>query len=842
MTGNPSQTGHRHYVGIFLLSLATLLLELSLTRVLAVASWHHFGFLVISTALLGFGASGVVLTLWTGLRERMRLDRALAVLCVTFGVVTILSFWLMQQIPFDPFKISVDRRQFFFIPLYYIILSAPFFCSGLAIALLFTRCSAQVNRLYAADLLGAGLGCAAIAVVMPAFGGSGSAVIAATLGMMAAVVFASSSRDRRLAACAGMLAGLTFAVALVADRALPISVTSDKIHPLRPAGQKPSYTAWNTFSRVDVYNLPARPEAGWPEPGASLVIDSGAAATGMADLSGGVRNYLARTPEYRPPGLTYIGKQHPKVLIIGSGAGREVLEALYFGASSITAVEINPIINDLVTRRMREQWGGLFEQPEVHLVTEDGRSYVRRSQEKYDAIISIQTMTTAAITSGALTLSESYVLTREAFEDYFDHLTPDGVLMITRPPQQLPKLFTTARELFESRGLGSPADHLLAFSANLMAFGARRFHAGFLMKKSPITAEELKTLRERLGVGQADPWTGQQPQIYYPPDEYRGAKPAELVKRLAEIVTAPDLRSVYASNWVELAPATDNRPFFNEPVRWSAMRPWMFRKVLAGGNQVDGDLPVAQVTLVILFVQAVFVAAFLILLPLALLSRQGFRAPRKWSILTYFAGLGLGFIMIEIVFLQWFSLFLGEPVYTYAVVLASMLIFTGVGSFLTAFFPENPSRMLITMMVALLGVLAATTLVTPWIFTATLGLSMSWRVAIAVAVIGPLGVLLGMPFPIGLRIVAEESPTLVPWAWGVNGFCTVIGSVGAMILGMVFGFKVVLLVAGVCYLGSLMVITKHSGGAHRSRREFVESVASQVSEEESLQRYGQAAI
>ena len=136
MTGNPSQTGRRHYVGIFLLSLATLLLELSLTRVLAVASWHHFGFLVISTALLGFGASGVVLTLWTGLRERMRLDRALAVLCVAFGVVTVLSFWLMQQIPFDPFKISVDRRQFFFIPLYYIILSAPFFCSGLAIALL----------------------------------------------------------------------------------------------------------------------------------------------------------------------------------------------------------------------------------------------------------------------------------------------------------------------------------------------------------------------------------------------------------------------------------------------------------------------------------------------------------------------------------------------------------------------------------------------------------------------------------------------------------------------------------------------------------------------------------
>ena len=310
-----------------------------------------------------------------------------------------------------------------------------------------------------------------------------------------------------------------------------------------------------------------------------------------------------------------------------------------------------------------------------------------------------------------------------------------------------------------------------------MAFGARRFHAGFLMKKSPITAEELKSLRERLGVGQADPWTGQQPHIYYPTAEYRGAKPDEIVKRLAEVVTAPDLRSVYASNWVELAPATDNRPFFNEPVRWSAMRPWMFRKVLAGGNQVAGDLPVAAGDACDPVRSSRLRRRIPDLASFGPALARGLSRSRKWSILTYFAGLGLGFIMIEIVFLQWFSLFLGEPVYTYAVVLASMLIFTGAGSFLTSFFPENPSRMLITMMVALLGVLAATTLVTPWIFTATLGLSMSWRVAIAVAVIAPLGLLLGMPFPIGVRIVAKEAPALVPWGWGVNGFCTVIGSV-----------------------------------------------------------------
>src|SRR5262249_15903694 len=164
-------------------------------------------------------------------------------------------------------------------------------------------------------------------------------------------------------------------------------------------------------------------------------------------------------------------------------------------------------------------------------------------------IISVQTMTSAAITSGALTLSETYVLTREAFEDYFDHLTPDGILMITRPQEQLPRLFTTARELFESRAAGSPAGHLLAFSPNLMPYGARRFHAGLLMKKSPFTADELKTLSERLEVGRIDPLASQTAEIFYPPEVAFVAEPNPIVDQLAQIVTAPDLAPLYASTW-----------------------------------------------------------------------------------------------------------------------------------------------------------------------------------------------------------------------------------------------------------------------------------------------------
>jgi len=249
----------RHYVGIFLFSLATLLLELALTRVLSVALWYHFGFLIISTALLGFGASGVVLALWRRLREEVPLDRALAWLSLAFGALTIGCFWLMQRIPFDPFSLLADRRQIFFMPLYYIIISVPFFCSGLALALLFTRGAGQINRLYAFDLFGAGAGCAGLAVVMPAFGGSGSVVAAAALGWLAAAFFAVN-KARKLAGVGLVICIFAFALASFADRALPISVTPNK----RRQPRQPLYTAWNTFSRIDLYEVPPNPQTNAP--------------------------------------------------------------------------------------------------------------------------------------------------------------------------------------------------------------------------------------------------------------------------------------------------------------------------------------------------------------------------------------------------------------------------------------------------------------------------------------------------------------------------------------------------------------------------------------------------
>ena len=803
----------RHYAGIFLLSVATLLLELSLTRVLSVALFYHFGFLVISTALLGFGVSGVVVAIWTELREGIPLDRALVWSASLFAVLTLGCFWLMGRIPFDPFTLFSDRRQWLFISLYYVLLATPFFCSGLALAILFARGTRKIHYLYAFDLFGAGIGCGALVLIMPAFGGSGSVALAAAFGMAAAVFFGLSGPPKgnilRTLLCGG-----TVWLAFYANGLVPITVSPSKML----SHSRPLFTAWNTFSRIDVFETPAKPEQQAPAI-RRIVYDSGTAVTSMHDMSIGVREYLSRHQEdadYRS-GIAYVGKQAPKILIIGSGAGAQVLDALHFGAAEITAVEVNPIINDVVRTRMNDFWGGLFSQPEVQLATDEGRSFVRRSPEKFDAIISVHTISNAAIASGSLALSENYVLTREAFEDYLDHLSPDGVIYFTRPEPQIARLFATAREALASRGVNDFASHFYAFrippdDAERKRFGSNRpsFRAGLLVKKSPFTRDEIRQIEALLGV--AHRWS-ETPvptaEMLYSPFQTNENSIYQT------LLTTSDLPAVYRSHAELLMPATDDRPFFNHQTRWSSISTGMVRELFAEklfGGLALGDRPIAEISLLVLLAQSVAIAAVLILLPLRGYSRAGLHTSRDWRFLIYFAALGFGFIAIEMALLSQFTLFLGQPVYTYAVVLASLLICTGVGSTLTGRFNVKPRRAISRIIPLIVVALVATAMVTPFVFSLALGWPLPFRILLAIMILMPLGVLLGMPFPTGLRLVSQEAPALVPWGWGVNGFFTVIGTVIALILAMAWGFKVVLAVGACSYilaLGAMADREKH---------------------------------
>jgi len=320
-------------------------------------------------------------------------------------------------------------------------------------------------------------------------------------------------------------------------------------------------------------------------------------------------------------------------------------------------------------------------------------------------------------------------------------------------------------------------------------------------------------MAKRVGIGPVDTGGDQDhPAILYSPFTPSGS----VGLFHAELLKNPDLERLYNSTNYNLRPATDDKPFFNQTRRWKW--PLGFREVLTAQGEPEGtEAPVNQVILVVLLIQSVAVGGMMILLPLLRFNRQGLRATGSGYFLTYFAGLGLGFILIEIVLLQRLVLFLGQPIYTFSVVLASLLVFTGVGSHVAGRIRRVSYRTLAWLLSATVGGVVLTLIAMPPILSLALGFPLPLRVSIAVLLVAPLGVLLGTPFSSGLRLVGDEASPLVPWAWGVNSFFTVIGSVGAMMLGMIVGFTAAFVVAAGCYSTSLIAMLVV--GARENRRQ-----------------------
>ncbi|HVX28351.1 MAG TPA: hypothetical protein VHB70_18535 [Parafilimonas sp.] len=794
------KSSSKYAPGIFLLSFSTLLFELSLTRVFSVTLWYHFGFLIISTALLGFGVSGVVLSLWKKLREQYDLDKTLGWLSICLSIAVVVCFWLMQHIPFDPFSLYADKMQLLYMPVTYILVSVPFFFAGLALSLLFTRLPKDINRLYAFDLAGAALGCLAIIFTMQYFGGGGSVLLASSFASLAALVF-FGKLYKTLSVVAVFLLVVSLVFVFKADALIPLHITDNKAKGLRT--ETPFLSKWNIFSKIDVYNDSSTVIPGKQSP--FFVIDQGTAVTGLDfDMLPNTHTVLQQYNGDSLYGscLAYLDKQNPSVLIIGSGSGTQVLDALHHNAKEITAVEINPIINSVVVTN--PLWSDLFKQPNVKLVTDEGRNYVRSSKEKYDAIVSVHTISNSAIASGALSLSENYVLTKEAFEDYFNHLTPGGTIYFTRPEFQLPRLFATGREVLEAHGIQDVPDHFFAYTypAPPRLGDRKSFFAVFLMSKTAFTSQQTEQLiqfaNEQAG--------GDKPKFLYIPARENNSI-------YDSILHTQDLATLYKNYPFEIAPATDNEPFFNHHTRWSSLNWQSFKDIFSQeklGRMALEDRPVAEVTLIVLLIQVLIVSAIFILLPLFKFSSTGLRTKNIFPYLFYFSGLGCGFIMIEIVLIQLFSLLLGEPVYTFAIVLAALLLFTGIGAYISGKLNSNSQKTLRNAILILSVLLLIASLFLPSLLRAAIALPMTGRIILSIVLIMPIGILLGMPFPSGIKLISEKAPSLIPWAWGVNGFFTVIGSVMALILSMMLGFQAVLWIAIAIYLLSMFCIMAYT--------------------------------
>ncbi len=759
-----------------LTSLATLLLELTLTRLFSATMFYHFAFLAVSLALFGSGASGVALY---SMRFRPPVpSRALALFAALFAAATVAALLVILANPIPP--ASPGPHTIPPLAAVYGAAALAFFFSGCTITLALTVWASEASRVYACDLAGAAAGCLLLVPALEVLGAVDAVLLVAVLAGLAGVLFAGPD--------AGF--GARTAVALVAAGTVALLV-GNHAHGwirLREAKGLPEtgllFSKWNSFSRVTVAGSSADSDR------RLILIDADAGTLLYRDAADSQRH--ARQGD-RIDSLAYHLGGRDKVLVIGPGGGVDVIIARLFGAREVTAVEVNPLLaRDVVSAEpFRSFSGRLYEQPGVRLVVDEARSFIRRSPEEYDLILATMVDTWAATAAGAFALAENNLYTEEAFRDYLTRLGPGGMLSMTRwyqnPPDQLLRLISLGRAALAASGVADAAGHLMLVRG-LPEEGQPLATATFLLKKTPFTDAEIERAEgfaERLGFE----------VLYTPRTRPRGP--------ISLLIEARDPEGFWSTFPSDISPPRDDRPFFFQSVRPGRL----LNPRWARGEWRKTNLgTVVLVTLV--GISAVLVALFL-LGPLMLVRARVEDQPGRAGALMYFACLGMGFIVIELVMVQKCVLFLGHPAYALTVVLFSVLVFSGLGSALSARIPpERLPSLLGRLLPAVAALVVAYVLFLGPAFYGLVHLGAASRVALTVALLAPLGLLLGVPMPAGLRLLAEGAPGLVPWAWGLNGAASVLGSSVAVALAMLWGFDRTLLVGAGLYLATWALVAR----------------------------------
>ena len=766
--------------GVALVSATLLMIELALTRIFSVVMYYHFAFLAISIALFGLSASGVFAYLgrkWLGRRD---LQTLLSTASLLYASTTIVALFFLVRLRVGLNYSPENLRLMLTI---YTLAALPFFTGGLIITLAISRQPSRVNAVYAADLSGAAAGCLILIPLLNRLGAPGVVLTAAVMAIAAAVLFAGRTSRVRIATIGAALIVLPLAGQL--SRLATFDVVDTKGH----RADRVLFAKWNSFSRIGVYE---RTHGDWslspnyrgPLPDTRYMDIDSAASTPILGLKPDLSNvqYL----KYELTALAYQLKTNPDgftALVIGPGGGRDLVSALVFGARHIDGVEINPIIaNDVMRGQFREFSGGIYTHPRVRIVVDDGRSFVRRTPDRYDVIQASLVDTWAATAAGAYTLTENTLYTVEAFDDYLDHLTDEGVLTMTRWVFDGLRLISLAQAAAEKRGWSLP---------DRIAIVRYERVATFLFKRTPFTERELATLHDvstRLGF-----------EVLYAPSDEDG-KPIEdqdvdgtSTADYARLIRASDPQAFYERFHSDIRPTTDDRPFFFHTTKLENQFSVAFGRSMLFGNGLSALLTLLGISagLVVLFVLG----------PLAIVGR-GAGHPRGWfAWLVYFGALGAGFMLIEVAILQRFVLLLGHPVYSLTVTLFSLLLGTGLGAAWSRRFNQQSlgrtgAFALVTVAAIALVVIAIVTPLITW----AVPFARTTRMAIAVAMLVPIGLALGIPMPTGIRLLSSRAPDMVAWAWGMNGALSVLGATLAIFIAMNWGFQATLLAASMTYL------------------------------------------
>ena len=764
--------------GLALTSFAALLLELALTRLFSVVLFYHFAFLAISIALLGLGAGGVFAYLWKGRLAQIPTRKLASRLCVANAVLIVVVLEIVLHVPV---ALDVSAQNFARLTALYLAAAVPFFLTGLLFSVVFARETKRIPRLYGADLCGGALACLAVVPLLNWIGGPNAILVSGIALGVAAMIWAESASSRRNAGLM-TLALVVLTAANYSGRLIDIVYAKGMFRD--PAWVE--FARWNALSRVEV-DRQGQAKA--------IVIDADASTYIMnADLTQWHDTGWEKALMAAPPALANVLRPHGDFAIIGPGGGVDVLRAVANGSASVTGIEINPIIATTIMRgRYADYAQHLYERPDVQIHVTDGRSFLRATPQRFDVVQMTLVDTWASTAAGAFALSENNLYTVEAFREYFDHLKPDGMIAITRwefrQPREALRVVAVAMEALHRLGVANPARNFIV--ASLGSLNQDGIPVVVLAKKTAFTSAE-----EDAVAGHCERYEELDP-LYLPTAP--GQNP------FSELIAGNDPRAFAAAYAYNVSPVSDNAPFF-----FFTLKP---RQVLGDTSLRHGiDWKVNLGVLILLLVLVISVAAVLIFLVLPLVLR-GAHMRHSSVPLLYFVAVGLAYILVEIAFIQRFVLFLGHPTYALTVVIFLLMLSSGAGSlFSRRCLPRSEMGwipLLLVVAVLLLYIFVLPTRLAAWV-----GLEFEYRLLISGVLLIPLGFLMGMPFPTGLRALAatpaadfrEPAENAVEWAWAMNAAASVLGSVLAMVIAIQFGLTVTLACGAAAYVLALFVM------------------------------------
>jgi hypothetical protein len=797
------------YAGLFGVTLSTLVLEIALTRIFSVTMWYHFAFVAISVALFGLTAGALIVHLLPRRFPEAGVRQQLWVFALLFAVSVAVCFAIQLAIPFTP-RLTLGGVAS--VVATCVVVAVPFVFSGVVVCLALTRFPGRVNRLYAVDLIGGGLGCILLVILFSWLDGPSLIVLVGALAALAACAFALDAGNRR-----GVALALTAAVALGGFAALNAYLNTRDDALLKIVWVKEArdtdhdYERWNAFSRLTMDGNVDDPAA----TSAGLYIDS-TAGTQMNRYGGDPSdsNFLRNEIQNLPHHI----RSDADVFVIGVGGGTDVLSALEFDQRSVTGLEMNGDIVDIAHRRYADFTGHLDDDPRVELVNDEARSYLARTDRRYDLIQISLIDTWAATGAGAYALTENSLYTTEAWNLFLDRLKPGGFLDVTRfyqdenqqgdpvEPVEAYRTVALAAEVLTERGVERPRDHIAIYS---VPTGVNVDLATVLVSRDPISAADRAVLDER-------------------------AEQYEFIPLLtADTATDPMLERLTAPGGpgpvvdevsADISPPTDNRPFFFQMADLDTFR--------QGGITRDDFVTRPVLILGGLAVVVLALAALCIAFPLALARRRGQSYARRRFVpfYLYFAGIGLGFLLIEVAQLQRLSIYLGHPTYGLTVVLFSVLVFSGIGSLATERFlrPERGVT-LIAPLVALLGALVVFGIATPAVIEATESATTPARIATAVGLLAPLSLLMGMPFALGMSAAVATPGTPRAFLWGINGATSVCASVFGVVIALFLGINAAFWAGTLAYvlaLAGMAAISARTEAAAKQRHEHPQAVHS----------------